>query len=203
VARIATREALDKLYKAPSERARLKQLDRLDRHCRRFVELSPLAILASASPAGGQDVSPRGGAPGFVRVLDEHTLALPDRPGNNRIDSLANLVACPEVALLFLVPGVDELLRVAGRAEIRDDAELCQSFAVGERRPATVLLVHVREAFLHCGKALMRARLWEADAKVERASLPSMGEMLKEQIGLSAPAESQADMLARYRENLY
>ena len=203
MARIETPEALGRLYKAPSERARLKQLDRLDRHCRRFVELSPLAILASASPAGGQDVSPRGGVPGFVRVLDERTLALPDRPGNNRIDSLANLVACPEVALLFLVPGVEELLRVAGRAEIRDDAELCQSFAVGERRPATVLLVHVREAFLHCGKALMRARLWEADAKVERASLPSMGEMLKEQIGLSAPAESQADMLARYRENLY
>ncbi|HUI16566.1 MAG TPA: pyridoxamine 5'-phosphate oxidase family protein [Alphaproteobacteria bacterium] len=203
MARIDSREALGRLYKAPSERARLKQLDRLDRHCRRFVELSPLAILASASPAGGQDVSPRGGVPGFVRVLDERTLVIPDRPGNNRIDSLANLVACPEVALLFLVPGVDELLRVAGTAEIRDDAELCQSFAVGERRPATVLLVHVREAFLHCGKALMRARLWEADAKVERASLPSMGEMLKEQIGLSAPAESQADMLARYRENLY
>ena len=203
MARIDSPEALGRLYKAPSERARLKQLDRLDRHCRRFVELSPLAILASASPAGGQDVSPRGGVPGFVRVLDERTLVIPDRPGNNRIDSLANLVACPEVALLFLVPGVDELLRVAGTAEIRDDAELCQSFAVGERRPATVLLVHVREAFLHCGKALMRARLWEADAKVERASLPSMGEMLKEQIGLSAPAESQADMLARYRENLY
>ena len=203
MARIDTPEALGRLYKAPSERARLKQLDRLDRHCRRFVELSPLAILASASPAGGLDVSPRGGVPGFVRVLDERTLVIPDRPGNNRIDSLANLLACPEVALLFLVPGVDELLRVAGRAEIRDDAELCQSFAVGERRPATVLLVHVREAFLHCGKALMRARLWETDAKIERASLPSMGEMLKEQIGLAAPAELQADMLARYRENLY
>jgi hypothetical protein len=203
VAKVDTREALARLYKAPSERARLKQLDRLDRHCRRFVELSPLAMLASASPAGGQDVSPRGGVPGFVRVLDERTLALPDRPGNNRIDSLANLLASPEVALLFLVPGVDEVLRVAGTAEIRDDAELCQAFAVGERRPATVLLVHVREAFLHCGKALMRARLWEADAKIERASLPSLGEMLKEQIGLATPAESQADMLARYRENLY
>jgi uncharacterized protein len=203
VARIVTPEALGRLYNAPSERARLKQLDRLDRHCRRFVELSPLAMLASSSPSGGQDVSPRGGAAGFVRVLDERTLAIPDRPGNNRIDSLANLLASPEVALLFLVPGVDEVLRVAGRAEIRDDAELCQSFAVGERRPATVLLVHVREAFLHCGKALMRARLWEADAKIERASLPSMGEMLKEQIGLTSPAESQETMLARYRENLY
>jgi len=203
VAKIDSLEALGKLYKAPSERARLKQLDRLDRHCRRFVELSPLLILASSSPAGGADASPRGGVPGFVRVLDERTLAIPDRPGNNRIDSLANILACPEVGLLFLVPGMDELLRVAGTAEIRDDAELCQSFAVGERRPATVVLVHVREAFLHCGKALMRARLWEADAKIDRATLPSMGEMLKEQIGLTTPAESQAAMLRHYRENLY
>jgi len=203
VAKIDSLDALGRLYKAPSERARLKQLDRLDRHCRRFVELSPLVILASSSPAGGADASPRGGAPGFVRVLDERTLAIPDRPGNNRIDSLANILACPEVGLLFLVPGMDELLRVAGSAEIRDDAELCQSFAVGERRPATVLLVHVREAFLHCGKALMRARLWEADAKIDRATLPSMGEMLKEQIGLAAPAETQEAMLRRYRENLY
>ncbi|MFI5024632.1 MAG: pyridoxamine 5'-phosphate oxidase family protein [Alphaproteobacteria bacterium] len=203
MAKIDSLEALGKLYKAPSERARLKQLDRLDRHCRRFVELSPLLILASSSPAGGADASPRGGVPGFVRVLDERTLAIPDRPGNNRIDSLANILACPEVGLLFLVPGMDELLRVAGTAEIRDDAELCQSFAVGERRPATVVLVHVREAFLHCGKALMRARLWEADAKIDRATLPSMGEMLKEQIGLTTPAESQAAMLRHYRENLY
>jgi len=203
VSRIDSAEALARLYKTPSERARLKQLDRLDRHCRRFIELSPLAILGSSSPEGGADVSPRGGEPGFVRVLDEHTLALPDRPGNNRIDSLGNLIASPEVALLFLVPGVDELLRVAGRAEIRDDAELCQSFAVAERRPATVLLVHVREAFLHCGKALMRARLWDAQSQVERASLPSLGEMLKEQIGLAEPADSQAEMVARYREKLY
>ena len=203
MAKIDSLDALGRLYKAPSERARLKQLDRLDRHCRRFVELSPLVILASSSPAGGADASPRGGAPGFVRVLDERTLAIPDRPGNNRIDSLANILACPEVGLLFLVPGMDELLRVAGSAEIRDDAELCQSFAVGERRPATVLLVHVREAFLHCGKALMRARLWEADAKIDRATLPSMGEMLKDQIGLTTPAETQEAMLRRYRENLY
>ena len=203
MAKIDSLDALARLYKAPSERARLKQLDRLDRHCRRFVELSPLVILASSSASGGADASPRGGVPGFVRVLDARTLAIPDRPGNNRIDSLANILACPEVGLLFLVPGMDELLRVAGSAEIRDDAELCQSFAVGERHPATVLLVHVREAFLHCGKALMRARLWEADAKIDRATLPSMGEMLKEQIGLGTPAETQEAMLARYRENLY
>ncbi len=203
MARIASLAALRKLYKAPSERARLKQLDRLDRHCRRFVELSPFLVLSSQSPEHGGNVSPRGGAAGFVRVLDERTLAIPDRPGNNRIDSLANILASPEVGLLFLVPGVDEMLRVNGSAEIRDDEALCDSFAIGERRPAVVVLVHVREAFLHCGKALMRARLWDVEAQVQRASLPSMGEMLKEQIGLAEPAESQVQMVARYRENLY
>jgi len=203
MARIASLAALKSLYKAPSERARLKQLDHLDRHCRRFIELSPLAVLATASPEGGADASPRGGAPGFIHALDRHRLAIPDRPGNNRIDSLVNILASPEVALLFLVPGVDECLRIAGSAEIRDDAELCEGFAVGERRPATVLLVQVREAFLHCGKALMRARLWEPGTLIPRQSLPSMGEMLKEQIGLAGPAESQSAMLARYRESLY
>lgn len=203
MARIASVEALKSLYKAPAERALLKQLDRLDHHCRRFIALSPLAILATSSPEGGADASPRGGAPGFIRVLDERRLAIPDRPGNNRIDSLVNILAGPEVALLFLVPGVDECLRVAGTAEIRDDAELCESFAVGERQPATVLLIQVREAFLHCAKALMRARLWAADAKIPRTTLPSMGEMLKDQIGLTTPAESQDAMLARYREHLY
>jgi PPOX class probable FMN-dependent enzyme len=203
LARIETLEALRRLYKPPSERARLKQLDRLDRHCRRFIELSPLLVLASTNPSGGTDASPRGGAPGFVHVLDERTLLIPDRPGNNRIDSLANFIACPEVGLLFLVPGVDECLRVNGTAEIRDDAELCARFVVDGRRPATVLSVRVREAFLHCGKALMRARLWDPASRIDRASLPSIGEMIKDQVNLSGPAESQAEMLARYRESLY
>ena len=203
MARIETLEGLRKLYKEPNERARLKQLDRLDRHCRRFIALSPLLVLASGGEAGGNDASPRGGEPGFVRVLDDRTLAIPDRPGNNRIDSLANLLRSPEVGLLFLVPGVDEVLRVNGRAEIRDDPELCASFAVEGRRPATVTLVAVREAYLHCGKALMRAQLWDPARYVARKSLPSIGEMIKEQANLAAPAENQDAMVVRYRETLY
>ena len=217
---VRSSDDLRERYRQPGERARRKQLDRLDPHCRRFVELSPFAVLATAGPDGLADATPRGGEPGFCHVLDEHTLLLPDRPGNNRLDSLTNLVSQePEaptppgpqtgrrwrpggVGLLFLIPGVDETLRVNGTAELRDDEELLARFEADGRRPTTVLVVRVREAYLHCGKALMRARLWDPASLVERSSLPSMGEMLRDQLGL-AHAETQAEMVERYRETLY
>ena len=189
-------------YGEPSERARAKQLDRLDAHCRRFVELSPFCVLATSGPDGLADATPRGGDPGFVHVLDERTLLLPDRPGNNRLDSLANLVAHPGVGLLFLLPGVDETLRVNGVAALRDDEELLARFDLEGRRPRLVLVVSVREAYLHCGKALMRSRLWDDASRIDRSTLPSLGEMLRDQRGLGE-AESQEAMVARYRESLY
>jgi len=189
-------------YRQPGERARRKQLDQLDPHCRRFVELSPFAVLATAGPDGLADATPRGGEPGFCHVLDEHTLLLPDRPGNNRLDSLSNLITRPGVGLLFLIPGVDETLRVNGTAELRDDEELVARFEVDGRRPKTVIAVTVHEAYLHCGKALMRARLWDPASAVERSTLPSLGEMLRDQLGLGE-AESQEQMVERYRETLY
>ena len=204
MAAITTEEALRARYGTPSERAVRKELCALDPHCRRFIALSPFVLLSSSGGAGDfADVTPRGDRPGFVAVLDEATLALPDRPGNNRLDTLANVLANPEVGLLFLIPGVDETLRVGGRAEIRDDAALLERFAVDGRAPATVLVVHVRRAFLHCAKALMRARLWDPEARIERASLPTMGRMLKDQIGLSGEPEPHEAMVARYRAELY
>jgi PPOX class probable FMN-dependent enzyme len=203
MARIESDAQLRKLYKAPTERVRRKQLDRLDQYARRFIGLSPFLVLASSTAAGGGDASPRGDAPGFVQVLDERTLLIPDRPGNNRTDSLNNLLANPEVGLIFFVPGIDETLRVNGSAEIRDDAELCARCAVEGRRPATVLAVAVREVFFHCGKALMRARLWNPQSKVDRAVLPSIGQIINEQVGLAEPGETQDVMVARYRETLY
>jgi uncharacterized protein len=200
---ITSEEALRRVYKEPSDRVRRKQLERLDRHCRRFVELSPFVILATSDADGSVDATPRGGPPGFVRVADERTLLIPDRPGNNRLDSLTNLVANPGVGLLFLVPGVDETLRVNGTVEISDDEGLRSLFQVDGRLPATVLVVSVREAFLHCAKALMRSRLWDQEARVERTALPTMGEMLKDQIGLDGEPESQQAMLERYRSSLY
>ena len=202
MARVNSVEDLRTLYAEPKERSLRKQLDRLDVHCRRFIELAPLVVLASVDSVGRVDASPRGGDPGFVKVEDERTLLLPDRPGNNRLDSLANVVERPQVGLLFFLPGVDEMLRVNGQAEIRTDPDLLERFATNGRSPRTILAVHVDEAYLHCAKALMRSRLWDPDAQVERAGLPTMGEMLRDQIGTDIPLETQQEMLARYRTEL-
>ncbi|MBA4788502.1 MAG: pyridoxamine 5'-phosphate oxidase family protein [Rhizobiales bacterium] len=203
MSRIETLEALRGLYPPATGRSVAKELSWLDPHCRRFIALSPFVLLATCDGAGNADVSPRGDHAGFVVVDDERTLLLPDRPGNNRLDSLENIIANPAVGLLFLIPGIDETLRVNGKAEVRADAELTERFAIGGRRPTTVLRVQVEAAYLHCAKAFMRSRLWDPAAALPRATLPSMGEMLKDQIGLEGPPETQADMVSRYRDILY
>jgi len=202
VAAITTEVELRALYPAPAERALRKEFDHLDRHCRRFIAFSPFVVLATADADGRQDATPGGGDPGFVQVADDHTLLLPDRPGNNRLDSLANLTQRPEVGLLFMVPGVDETLRVNGTAELRDDPDLTARFAASGRSPRIVVQITVRQAYLHCAKALMRSRLWDPDARVERTVLPTMGQMLRDQIG-SGRVETQAEMVERYRGQLY
>jgi PPOX class probable FMN-dependent enzyme len=202
VAQITSGADLRALHPPPKERTLRKQLDRLDRHCRRFIELSPFVVMATADGEGRLDATPRGGEPGFVTVVDEHTLLLPDRRGNNRLDSLANLTEHPEIGLLFMIPGVDESLRVNGAVELRTDPELVEPFRVGRSAPSVVLRITVREAYLHCGKAMMRSRLWSQEAQVERCELPTLGAMLREQTGVG-PAESQAEMVARYRTELH
>jgi PPOX class probable FMN-dependent enzyme len=199
---IRTAEALRALYREPSERSLRKQLDRLDAHCRRFVSLSPFLVIASTDAEGRVDASPRGGDPGFVKVLDEHTVLIPDSPGNNRLDSMQNLVDRPGVGLLFMIPGVDETLRINGNATLRTDDALIELCAHERRRAPLVIAVEVREAYLHCAKALMRSRLWDAGAKQDRGVLPSMGQMLKDQIGSPGEAESDAAMRERYQKDL-
>jgi len=205
MAKVETVERLRELYRLPGERPLRKQLPKLDRHCERFIALSPFCLLGTADGEGGVDVSPRGDGPGFVQVLDAGRIALPDRPGNNRLDSLQNIIADPAVGLLFLIPGVQETLRINGDAEIRDDDDLRQRFAVKGRLPATVLVVNVREAFLHCAKSLMRSALWDPNARIDRAELPSMNEMIRDQTGETGAdgVETQDEMVARYRETLY
>jgi PPOX class probable FMN-dependent enzyme len=195
-------EALRALYRAPSERAVKKQLDRLDEHCRRFISLSPFLVIASADAEGRVDASPRGGEPGFVKVRDERTVLIPDAPGNNRLDSMQNLVDRPGVGLLFMIPGVDETLRINGKASLRTDSALIDLCANELRRPPLVIAVEVLEAYLHCAKALMRSKLWDPAAKQERSVLPSMGQMLKDQIGSPGEPESDAAMRERYRKDL-
>jgi PPOX class probable FMN-dependent enzyme len=197
---IMTLDALRERYGPAHARSVAKQMSGLDRHCKAFIALSPFVVLATG--AGEMDASPRGGAPGFVRVTPAGTLLLPDAPGNNRLDSLSNIVENGKIGLLFMVPGVDETLRVNGRARLSYAPALLAAFA-GERRPPSLVIeVTVREAYLHCAKALMRSKLWDPASRQPRSVLPTMGQMLGEQTGSSAVPESQQEMEARYARDL-
>ena len=194
-------QSLRARYPAPGDRAVRKQLDALDRHALRFIALSPFVVLSTSDAQGRQDASPRGGVPGFVHAADTRRLWIPDAPGNHRLDSLSNIVASGRIGLLFLIPGVDETLRVNGRARLRDEADRLAPFAA-DTRVRLVIEVGVEEVYLHCAKALMRSKLWSDGARIERSLLPTMGQMINEQTGSDAPAESQAQMLARYAKDL-
>jgi PPOX class probable FMN-dependent enzyme len=200
---ITTLEQLRALYAQPGERARRKQGAQLDAHAQRFVALSPFCVIATGGGAGALlDASPRGGAPGFVRAMNAHTLLLPDAGGNNRLDTFQNLLQDPRIGLLFLIPGVDETLRVNGTARLRDEPEFTDLFVDERQRPKVVIEVQVTEVYLHCAKAFMRSRLWQADAKIDRAVLPSMNQMISDQMDLGKASESQEDMVKRYESLL-
>ena len=199
---LTTLQALRALYPAPKERAVRKQLDHLDVHCRRFIGLSPFVVLASSSADLALDASPRGGVPGFVKALDAHTLLIPDAPGNHRLDTLENIVATGRLGMLFMIPGVDETLRVNGAAQISTDPALIEQVTDEHRRPTVVIRVRVEQAYLHCAKAFMRSRLWSQQAQVQRSVLPTMGRMISEQTGLAGADETQEQMLARYQADL-
>lgn len=189
-------------YPAARARALAKEMDRLDPHCRRFIEQSPFLVLATVGGDGRVDASPRGGVPGFVRVVDERTLWMPDASGNNRLDSFANIAQTGRCGLLFMTPGMDETLRVNGTARLLDAADVLAQFPREKNPPRLVLQVGVEEAYLHCAKALMRSKLWGTEHRIERSTFPSMGQMIKDQSGSGEPAESQEEMLARYRSEL-
>lgn len=171
--------ALERLYGQPAAAAVKKEIDYLHPHYRAFVEAAPFAVLATCGP-GGLDASPRGDPAGFVRIRDEKTLWLPDRRGNNRIDSLRNIVADPRVALLFMIPGIGETLRVNGQARILAEPGLLSRFAVDGKPPRSVLEIHVESVFFQCSRAIMRAGLWQAGLQIERGALPSTGAMLQD-----------------------
>jgi PPOX class probable FMN-dependent enzyme len=177
---IGTIAQLEALYEEPVyPPAKAKETDRITKAYQALVEASPFFALATNGP-NGLDCSPRGDPAGFVRVLDEKTIAVPDRRGNNRIDSLRNLIHDPRVALLFLIPGVSETLRIMGRATISSDPELCASFVMQGKAPRSVLLIAVEQVFFQCAKAIVRSRLWDPASKVERSSLPTPGKILAE-----------------------
>ena len=174
---ITTPAALRALYGEASPRALIKELDHVSPHYQQFIEASPFVVVGSVGPEG-LDTSPRGDAPGFVQVADSKTLLLPDRRGNNRADTLMNIVRDPRVSLLFLIPGIGETLRVIGQAKIVVDAQLCQQFEVQGKLPRSVMVLAVDKVYFQCQKALTRSQLWQAEAKVDRATLPTTGQMI-------------------------
>ncbi len=178
---VTSRDALRTLVGTPSVVALQKQLPALDVHCRAFIARSPFLLLGTSSPAGDCDVSPKGDGPGFVLVLDDNTLVIPDRPGNRRVDSLTNIVENPHVGLLFLSPGVDETLRVNGTAVISRDPELLERLEFNGKRPLLAIVVTVQEAFLHCARSFKRAHLWEPAEWQPRAELPSLARIIMDQ----------------------
>lgn len=176
---VTSMEQLQSLYGEKNPNSVMKEIDHINNGYRALIEAAPFAAIATSGPEG-LDCSPKGDAPGFVRILDDKTLAIPDRPGNNRIDGFRNIVRDPRIALLFLIPGVGETLRVNGRAQISIDPELMQSFAVNGKLPRCVLIVNIESIYFHCSKAIVRSKLWDEKTKIDRASLPSTGTIIAE-----------------------
>ncbi len=202
--------ALRALYDPVRERSAKKEIPQLDAHASRFIGRSPFVVIGSGDGLGAMDCSPRGGVPGFVKAVDRHTLLIPDAPGNNRLDTLENIARGGEggapVGLLFMLPGMDETLRVNGRAVLSTAASDLASCAEPGRQPKLAIRITVQACYLHCAKALMRSRLWDSSNHIERGTLPSMGEMMRDQIrefrGEDVVAETQEQMLERYRQTL-
>ena len=199
---IKTIEQLERLYGEPRPVAVLKEVEEITPSYAKLIEAAPFVAIATSGPEG-LDCSPKGDPAGFIRILDKKTLAIPDRPGNNRIDGMRNLVRDPRIALLFLIPGVGETLRVNGRAAISVDLDLLQSFAIGGKLPRAVMVVTVERIYFHCSKAIVRSKLWSESTKVERASLPSTGTIIAElsngkfggeSYDREAPARIQAEL---------
>ncbi len=186
-----------------------KSLGRLDKYCRQFIELSPFLTIATFDAKGNADVSPRGDAPGFVQILDDRTIAIPDRPGNNRLDTMTNIIENPSIGLLFFVPGFDDTLRINGKAVLTTDPALIAAATVNNRPPKVMIRVAVEEAFLHCAKALKRSRLWDPSVQQDRKQMPSLARMILEQTAHNQCKDEEflkeADEFIEqdYKENLY
>jgi len=199
---ITTVAELRELYGPPAERSVRKEVDHLDRHCREFIALSPFVIVASAAASGEGDASPKGGPPGFVTVLDDHQLAIPDATGNRRLDSMQNMLENPQVGLLFLIPGMGETLRVNGTVRLYRDPDLVADLQTGGRAAVLALVVRVEHAYLHCGKSIIRSGLWQPDSWSARGELPSAAEILSDHIGIGDVAASAAVLADSYANRI-
>lgn len=199
---ITSLEQLRSLYDYPSGRAKIKQLDALEKHALNFIRTSPFLVMATYDKNGNVDNSPRGGSPGFVSVLNDRQFLIPDFKGNNRIDSLINILETGRIGMLFLIPGIDETLRINGSAELTTSQNYLDKYSKEKNPPKSCILVTIEEVFLHCAKALMRSGLWQEELKIDRKDFPTMGQMLKDQLGGTETPESQEEMVKRYQKDL-
>lgn len=208
--RIASAADLRRLYGQAEGLAARKSLPRLDRYAREFIARSPFLCIATAGHGGRADVSPRGDQAGFVQVLDDRAIAVPDRPGNNRLDTMENIIVNPNVGLIFMIPGFEDTLRINGKATITTDPAILERAIVDRKQPKVAIHVAVEEAFFHCAKAFRRSRLWQPDAIVDRACMPTLARIILEQTAAAdAPprdadvAACDADIEENYRTQLY
>lgn len=188
----------------PDSRVRRKELRFIDPHARNFISRSPFVVLSTSSADGRCDATPRGDAPGFVKVLDDTTLIIPDRPGNRRLDSMENILSNPRAGLLFMIPGMDETLRVNGRAAITEDPALLEPLAMQGKVPLLGIIVEVEELYFHCARAFRRSRLWEPETWMDRSEMPTLGQIIADQLKLGDEAVPEIDEgLAKANKHLY
>ncbi len=201
----AAARALVESYGKPMPVAAVKDIGRIDVHMKRFIEMAPFCCISTADAEGRQDVTPRGDPAGSFKVLDEHTLAIADRPGNNRLDTLRNLLVNPNIGLLFMIPGMNETTRVNGVARLSTDAELLASMAVQGKAPRSAIVIEVRQAYMHCPKAFMRSKLWDPAAQIDRSLFPSLVCMIGDQVGLDQKSREAAEERSarNYRDGLW
>ncbi|TGV04654.1 pyridoxamine 5'-phosphate oxidase family protein [Flavivirga rizhaonensis] len=199
---IKTELQLRELYGFPKGRSKEKILSGLEKHAIHFIETSPFLVMSTCNSESKLDASPRGGTPGFVKVTSNTEIVIPDAKGNNIVDSISNIVETGMVGLLFLIPGVDETLRVNGHASISTDAEYLELFTSERMLPKACIVITIEEVFLHCAKAFMRSKLWDEASKIDRNSFPTMGQMLKDQLRSDEDPESREDMIERYKKDL-
>ena len=199
---LESEEQLRELYGYAKGRAKDKQLPSLERHSSNFLAHSPFVTISTYAKSGFVDCSPRGGSPGFVKIINDNCIILPDGKGNNRLDSLVNIIETGQIGCLFLIPGVDETLRINGLARISTSPEYLSLFSDDRNPPKTCIEITIKEVFLHCAKALMRSELWSLKAQIDRADFPTMGAMINDQLSIKDDPETQEDMIARYKRDL-
>jgi PPOX class probable FMN-dependent enzyme len=200
--KITSTSQLRGIYGFPSGKSKDKVLKELEPHSKNFIENSPFVVVSTIDSNGNIDASPRGGEPGFVKIANNLKLLIPDSKGNNRVDSLTNIIETGRIGLLFFIPGIDETLRVNGSAIISTSADILNKFNSDSKLPTSCIVVSIEEVFLHCAKAFMRSQLWNSERHISPKDFPSMGQMMKDQLRTTTEAESRAAMIERYSKDL-